>query len=108
MTHGIDHYSRYEARPGEPPNERRRFESEICSAEYQAERARAAAIREIEERMKTREEMTLAMMSVKRDDWEIVNIEYTDGVTDAVAFVKRGTPLKPNMKPTTRTEDDNE
>jgi len=56
-------------------------------------------VKAIEDGIKTREEMTKAMMSVKRDDWEIVNIAYTEDDTGAVAFIKKGTELKKNMEP---------
>ena len=56
-------------------------------------------VKTIEDAMKTREEMTKAMLSVKRDDWDIVNIAYAEDDTTAVAFIKKGTELKPNMEP---------
>ena len=52
----------------------------------------------IEEQAKTKEEMFKAMMKVKQDDWEIVNIAYAEDTTTAVAFIKKGTPIKRNME----------
>lgn len=49
------------------------------------------------EAQKTIEDMHKAMLTVKRDDWDIVNICYAEDDTTVVAFIKKGTPLKSNM-----------
>lgn len=71
-------------------------------AEIRSERNR---VKTIEEAAKTREEMTKAMLSVKRDDWDIVNISYAEDDTTAVAFIKKCTELKPNMEPVKQKTD---
>ncbi len=62
--------------------------------EIEAEKTR---IKE-DSRRQTREEMIEAMRTVKHDDWDIVNICYAEDDTTAVAFIKKGTELKPNME----------
>lgn len=73
-------------------NKRLQVLQEQFRREVEAEEARRAT-------QKTIEDMHNAMLTVKRDDWEIVNIKYAEDDTAAVAFIKKGTPLKPNMDP---------